>query len=1028
MIRHKGGEKILQQKITKIFIPLLLLILTFICFVTTVSADPGIIYVNNATGNDSWDGQSATYTSGLNGPKLSIKNATGVVTSNGLVNIASGTYNEYNIAITHNMTLIGHIQNDTVINAAYNGQIFKISSGITLTLKNLTLARGSNTGFGCGGGAIYSEGTLIINNCKFFLNRAASGGAIYSWGTVIINDCTFESNEACGENFETAQGAAIFIQFGTLTVTNSIFIWNRAIGSIFTGGAAIFMNDGTLNLINSTFNNNYVESSGGLGAITLVGGKATITSSTFNNNSGNHCEGGAIHNTGTLTITNSTFNNNHVWDLMGGAIYNEAVGTLTIINSTLSNNYAKFGGSGGAIYNKGTAIINFNRIVNNENIPIANTGTANIDNNWWGTNDPDFTQLTSGILPPSSWVILSVNATPITINNNGTSTITADFNHINGGGDLTGGHIPDGPITLEILWGSLNNPGQHLITLNTVNGAINSVTFYANEGAINPLLNPVRVNATADGYTTNDSESAYIYINPVANLTINKIGPTVASAGTTITYTITIINKGIDPAEGVSLSDTMTSTNIFNTGTLQYRYKTNDDDWSSWTSFTNPLNLNLGTIINNKNATIEIRGTINASTTSGSIINNMATVSTTTTPGEETASIQTIMDTQTDLNVTKTGPENIIAGTQITYTITVENEGPSDAQNVVIVDIIPAILQNVSHDSFNLGTILAGESKTIYINGTIPTSTTKGITFQNTATVTSTTSGTITPSLLVTTTVDTLTDVDLNKTVNNTIPDVGDTVTFIVTAHNYGPSDATNIQIQDIMPEDFTNVNIRPSKGTYDIGTGIWTLNLEVGETATLNLTGEVTSLLAGKNTTNTATLMGTTNTTNATIYVPQADLYIQITSDKNNPRPGEIFTLTYKLGNNGPDDAQKVTITIPIPEGFVISEIKGDGNWTINGNTITWTFNKVTVGDPYLYISGWTTKAGTYLFSASIASNTFNLNSIGVNSFSINSQPQANAATTNTVGMQKTGAPLAGIVLAILMVLSGFIATRKKE
>lgn len=166
-----------------------------------------------------------------------------------------------------------------------------------------------------------------------------------------------------------------------------------------------------------------------------------------------------------------------------------------------------------------------------------------------------------------------------------------------------------------------------------------------------------------------------------------------------------------------------------------------------------------------------------------------------------------------------------------------------------------------------------------------------------------------------------------------------------------------------------------------------------------------------------------------ATVTInPTADLYIQITSDKKNPRVGEIFTLTYKLGNNGPDDATNVTITIPIPEGFHISSITGDGTWNIVGNNIIWTFNNVTVGDPYLYITGWTTAAGNYIFTASISSNTFNLNSRGVNFLSINAQPQVNAATTNTVGMQKTGSPLAGIVLAILMVLGGYIGTQKKQ
>lgn len=106
------------------------------------------------------------------------------------------------------------------------------------------------------------------------------------------------------------------------------------------------------------------------------------------------------------------------------------------------------------------------------------------------------------------------------------------------------------------------------------------------------------------------------------------------------------------------------------------------------------------------------------------------------------------------------------------------------------------------------------------------------------------------------------------------------------------------------MQADFTDIVITPSKGTYNIKTGIWTLDLTDGEEATLNLTGKVLAAMAGKNTTNTASIIGSTDSANATIYVPKSNMYIKITPNNKNPKVGENFTLTYKLGNYGPDPA----------------------------------------------------------------------------------------------------------------------------
>jgi hypothetical protein len=64
---------------------------------------------------------------------------------------------------------------------------------------------------------------------------------------------------------------------------------------------------------------------------------------------------------------------------------------------------------------------------------------------------------------------------------------------------------------------------------------------------------------------------------------------------------------------------------------------------------------------------------------------------------------------------------------------------------------------------------------------------------------------------------------------------------------------------------------------------------------------------------------------------------------------------------------------------------------------------------------------AGTALTSAALDLETMYL-TVPVTPITVN------AVTTNTVGMQNTGTPPVGIVLATLMVLSGFFRTRKKE
>ena len=215
MIKMKTNNKFLLLPI--LFMGLAMI---FSFSIPAVAADSSAIYVNTS-GNDAWNGQSATHDPSSDiGPKKTIENAVNTVDSNGTVYIANGVYNENSIDITKSMNIIGQSPDNTIINAQHQGtSIFNTQNNINLDIENIYFANGT----GRDGGAIHNtEGALTINNCKFFTNNANSGGAVYS----ISNDVNIENSGFSGNN--AYNGGAIVVTGGDLYVTNCVFTRNSA--------------------------------------------------------------------------------------------------------------------------------------------------------------------------------------------------------------------------------------------------------------------------------------------------------------------------------------------------------------------------------------------------------------------------------------------------------------------------------------------------------------------------------------------------------------------------------------------------------------------------------------------------------------------------------------------------------------------------------------------------------------------------------------------------------------------------------
>jgi uncharacterized repeat protein (TIGR01451 family) len=100
-------------------------------------------------------------------------------------------------------------------------------------------------------------------------------------------------------------------------------------------------------------------------------------------------------------------------------------------------------------------------------------------------------------------------------------------------------------------------------------------------------------------------------------------------------------------------------------------------------------------------------------------------------------------------------------------------------------------------------------------------------------------------------------DLSLTKAVDNYTPDIGSNVDFTLTVSNGGPDGATGVEVTDLLPTGYTYVGDTPSVGTYDSGSGVWTIgNLANGANATLTITATVN---AAGNYTNTAEVTAVT-------------------------------------------------------------------------------------------------------------------------------------------------------------------------
>ena len=276
-------------------------------------------------------------------------------------------------------------------------------------------------------------------------------------------------------------------------------------------------------------------------------------------------------------------------------------------------------------------------------------------------------------------------------------------------------------------------------------------------------------------------------------------------------------------------------------------------------------------------------------------------------------------------------------GSTQTYTVTLANDGPDDAAGIVVGGELSGDFAGSgaapSRGTYDPATgwrldLAAGQSATLVVTGTAgsgPSQLTAEVLASDAVDPDSTPNNgdpaeddqaTATMAAAV---------ADLSVTVvadpaGPTAP--GGAGRFTVTLANDGPSDATNVETAVTLAGDYTATSVTPSAGTYDAGTGVWSLPaLAAGETATLTvegtvgvepstLTAEVTAADQDDADSTPANEVAAEDDQDAaTIRPARADLRVATTVDEAAPGVGDDVTFTVVVTNDGPDAAGGVAL-----------------------------------------------------------------------------------------------------------------------
>ena len=476
------------------------------------------------------------------------------------------------------------------------------------------------------------------------------------------------------------------------------------------------------------------------------------------------------------------------------------------------------------------------------------------------------------------------------------------------------------------------------------------------------LVPPRVVFQPASPYRASDHDPVLVGIFQIADLSITKTdSPDPVTAGTNLTYTITVTNSGPDPAANASWTDTLPAGTTF----------VSLPAVAGWSCTTGATVTCSNPSFAPGSAAFTLTVAVDPGVAAGTVLSNTATATSTTgdpDSGDLSATTTTTVVSFADLSVTKTdSPDPVNPGGTITYTITVANAaGSSNAATVALSDPLPAETTFVSLSSpggwscttpavgangtvsCSIASLATGGSAVFTLTVAVDAGTPAGTVITNTATVTSAStdpnpgneSGTATTDVVVSTADLSVTKVDTPDPV-----DPGTNLTYTITVTNAGPDAAASAELSDTLPAGTTFVslsapagwscttpavgsggNVFCSIGSLPVGSAVFTLVVQVAPsvlpgTEITNLASASSAVLDPdpKNQIGSAT----------TVVAGSADLSVAKVDTPDPVAAGSSLTYTVTVTNAGPNSAGDVALNDPLPAGTTFQSLSAAAGWS---------------------------------------------------------------------------------------------------